>query len=342
MAGGTPLKWGVIRDVPTDLIRGCARLTSAGGFFLARLAVPALALDAMKTLLLITMIGLGEVIGLAQEGGNLLYGGPRRRTPATEGNGLAPAALSGVEPSNSVPVAFLEASVLLNAPADEYQAVFALVQEGATVADSHAKSAAQLKEFLDALQALGVKTNDLSVDFIAQNRVYTISGMDNNLQEHLTGFEVKQNVAVRYRDRAFLEKLLAAAAKSSIFDLVKVDYVVGNVAGLREQLLAAAARVIKRKEASYAQLLGVKMKPCAVDQEKYTANYPADMYSSYRAYESGTTERYNARVAPATKTRTFYYNPLDPGQFDTVAGPAGLEPKVQLTLSLRMKYTVVR
>ena len=41
-----------------------------------------------------------------------------------------------------------------------------------------------------------------------------------------SGFETKKTIAVRYKNRSLLEKLLAAATQASIFDLIKVDYVI--------------------------------------------------------------------------------------------------------------------
>jgi hypothetical protein len=62
------------------------------------------------------------------------------------------------------------------------------------------------------------------------------------------------------------------------------------------------------------------------------------MYKSYTAYESGSADSYNLRVVRNRKTSTFYYSPLDPAGFDAVINPAGMEPVVQLTLYLKIKY----
>lgn len=183
-----------------------------------------------------------------------------------------------------------------------------------------------------------MKHADIFVDFISQNRVYDFTLADNVAKEKLTGFEVKKNIIVRYHDPALLEKMLAAAAKSGIFDLVKVDYMVGDIAAARARLLEEASKVIKQKETSYKRLFGVKMRPASVYQEKYNAFYPSDMYRSYTAYESGSAESYNQRVLRQRKASTFYYNPLDPSGFDAVINPAGVEPAVQLTLYLKIKY----
>jgi uncharacterized protein YggE len=290
-----------------------------------------------KILFLMLFIFSFGIAVKAQEAGNVLYGATRGRSPAvTPGSG----SLSAVDPKGSEPGALIEASVLMNVKADEYVAVFALVQEAQTVPSVNEKLAAQIKDFITSLERLGVKSSDLFVDYIAQNRVYDVTGSENNARETLTGFELKKNISIRYKDRALLEQLVAAAAKSSIFDLVKVDFVVSDAIRIREQLLSEAAKIIKRKEAEYAKLFGVKMQPLSVDQEKHAVLFPSESYSSYTAYES--LPRYNTRVIGKRKTSTFYYNPLNPADFDAFIGPTGVEPVVQFTLNLRVKYAVSR
>jgi uncharacterized protein YggE len=273
----------------------------------------------------------------AQEAGNIVYGGSRRRT-----SGVTTGNLSGTEAKDATPVAFIEANLLMNVKADEYVAVFALAQEAPTVPETNDKIAAQLREFISALQSLGIKTNDIFVDLIAQNRVYDTTIAGNVAREALTGFELKKTVAVRYKDRALLDKMLAAAAKSSIFDLVKVDYVVNDLAALRKKLLAEASAVIKQKEAAYARLFGVKMRAGSLAAEKYNAFFPSEMYDTYVAYEASAPYRGPLPVEHKRKTSTSYYSPLAPAEFDLVINPTSLEPVVQLTLYVKMRYTSAR
>ncbi len=297
-----------------------------------------------RTWFFVSLVCISNASAFAQGGGGVLYsmgnGGyaaPTRRTA-----GVAMGNLSNPDPKDSTPAAYIEASVLMNVRANEYLAVFGVVQEGATLPEGRQKLDAQLKPFLTALAGLGVKTNDIFVDFIAQNRVYdfVVSGQDAN--EKLTGFEVKKNVAVRFQDYGLLDKMLAAAADSGIFDLIKVDYVVSDTNSYRKQLLAEASKIIKNKEADYARLFGVKMRAVSVAEDKYNAFYPSEMYSSYVAAESGAVNNFNMRVTRLRKTSTFYYNALHPAEFDTIIHPAGPEPEVQLTLYLRLKYAPSR
>jgi hypothetical protein len=196
----------------------------------------------------------------------------------------------------------------------------------------------QVNAFLASLGKLGVKTNDVYVDFISQNRVYDFVVANNTARETQTGFEVKKNVSVRYKEQMLLDELLAAAAKAEIFDLVKVDYVIRDMTGQRQKLLTEASRIIQKKESDHNRLFAVKKRSLEVYQEKYNAFFPTESYSSYTAFETGEVYRGNMPVVTKRKTRTSYYDPLDPAEFDLVIGQTGGEPMVQLTLFLKMKY----
>ncbi|MEW6210040.1 MAG: SIMPL domain-containing protein, partial [Acidobacteriota bacterium] len=242
---------------------------------------------------------------------------------------------------DSIAAYYVEANVLMNMKADEYIAVFGLAQEGPTLADANQKMDAQLKQFIAALDALGIKGADVFIDFIAQNKIYDYATTATAVTEKFSGFEVKKNVSVRYKDKSLLDRMLATASKANIFDLIKVDYVLSNINSVRERLMEEAARIIKKKEESYTRLLGIKLRAQAVFQEKYNAFFPSDMYASYTAFETGKVVDYrsNTNVVQKRKTSTFYFNPLAVSEFDMVINPADVEPVVQCTLYLKVRYT---
>ena len=291
----------------------------------------------MKRALLLLLITCAASFAVgAQEAGSSVYGKTGRKT-----SGVALGNLTTVDPKDSVAAYYVEANVLMNVKADEYLAIFGLAQEAPTVLDSNQKMDTQLKQFIAALDGLGIRSNDIFVDFISQNRVYDYSATSSTVTERLTGFEVKKNVAVRYKDKSFLEKMLAAASKAGVFDLIKVDYVVSDMNSVRDRLMEEAAKIIKKKEESYGRLLNVKLRPQAVFQERYNAFFPSEMYASYTAFETGKVVDYrtNANVLQKRKTSTFYFNPLNVSEFDSVLNPADVEPVVQCTLYLKVRYT---
>lgn len=281
---------------------------------------------------------LSAPAAFGQEMGNRGYGQRAGRTPPSSG------VISATEGKDLVPVQFIEAYVLLNAAPDEFVAVFGASQTGPTAAESNQKVSAQIERFLTAAASFGVRRADAYVDFITQNRVYNFTPpTGDTIRERLEGFETKKTVAVRYTDRAVLEKLLAAAAAASIYDLIKVDYVISDMGKIRGRLFEEASRVIKQKEQSYARALDLGFKRRAVFQETYDTYYPAELYQTYTAFEAGAVEQSDdsrLRVVRERKSSTSYLEPLDRSSFDVVINPAGLEPVVQNTLYLKVRYSL--
>jgi hypothetical protein len=240
---------------------------------------------------------------------------------------------------------FVEASVLLNIKADEYVAVFAISQDGATLADCGTKMDAAVKAFTGDLGVLGVSSSDIYVDFIAQNRIYGYELQGDIFQEKVVGFELKKNVSIHYKAADLLDKLTLAAAKAQVFDLVKVDYIVKDLGAIQDKLMDEAARIVKKKMSRYDKLLGVRLQsPAQVYAEKFAVHYPTQMYDSYSAHgseespDTGRRDRY--AIKPIRKPQTFYLNSLDGDGFDAVINPVITEPVVQCTLYLKMKYDV--
>ena len=66
------------------------------------------------------------------------------------------------------------------------------------------------------------------------------------------------------------------------------------------------------------------------------------MYDSYTAFESETVnpryDRDRFTVQEARKSRTFFFNALSADGFDYVINPVVIEPVVQFTLYLRVRY----
>jgi uncharacterized protein YggE len=240
---------------------------------------------------------------------------------------------------------FVEADVLMNVVADEYVAVFGISQEAETVAECSRKMDAVAGEFIDAVKALGVGEKDLFLDFVTQTKIYGYEIQGDIAREKLVGYELKKNLSIHYKDRDLLDKLTIAAARSKIDDLIKVEYVVKEVGPIQDRLMEEAAKVIKHKSDRYEKLLGIKLQPPAqVYAEKYGTSYPTGMYDSYTAAESevfeGVPMRQRYTVQSARKGRTFVFNGLDGDGFDQVINPVIIEPVVQFTLHLKVKYEV--
>jgi uncharacterized protein YggE len=292
----------------------------------------------MTKLLLNVALAVVASLGVAQVGGGSAAFNQRSRSGADEAraNELA---------KRNVPFGegrFIDASVLMNVKPDEYVAVFGISEEGKTLALAQAGMDAAVRDFTASLRQLKVNPSDIFVDFVAQNRIYGYDVSKENLaKEIVVGFEVKKNISIRYKDYALLDKMTAAASKSGIFDLVKVDYVVKDIAAARRRIMEEAAKVIKTKMEEQEQLLGVKVgQPTQVMPSQLSVYYPVEMYDSYVAQESEEVYGYRQgmTVQRARKPRTFYYNALAAKDFDVAVNPSLIEPAVQFAIYVRVKY----
>ena len=68
------------------------------------------------------------------------------------------------------------------------------------------------------------------------------------------------------------------------------------------------------------------------------------MYDNYTAFEGERVDRpfYQSKyvIQDLRKNRTFYFNPLSPGGYDRVINPVIVEPVVQFTLYLKLRYDI--
>lgn len=299
----------------------------------------------MKRISIIFVILIASAIAcFAQASGNIGYSqsGGNARAEQNEKN-------KRVQTKEEMPPSatsmFVEASVLMNVKADEYVAVFGISQECATVAECNEKMDATVGAFSVQLKQLGINRDDIYVDFAAQNKIYGYLVTGTIAKENLIGFELKKNISIHYQDKMLLDKLVIAASVAKIFDLIKVDYIVKDTSPIQNRLVEEAARIIKQKGTRSERLLGIKLLPAGqVYAEKPSIYFPTEMYDSYTAFESEEigTDYYRDKytVQRARKSRTFFFNALNADGFDIVINPIVIEPVVQFTLYLKVKYEI--
>ncbi len=245
--------------------------------------------------------------------------------------------------SDSKDTTYIEGSILMNVKADEYVAVFAVMTEGKTPGDANLEMDTAIGNFRKSLQALGIQDADVFVDFVTQNRVYEYRLQENVAREELAGFELKKNISIHFQDKLLVDRLVSVAAESQIFDLVKVDYVIKDAAAIQARLQTQTLEIVKRKAAIYQSQLGIPLtSPVQIMLDKPSIYYPMEQYSSYTAAESENIsvayDRNRYTVQNARKSRTTYFNPLSGNDFDTVINPVIIEPVVQFTTYLRVRY----
>ena len=102
---------------------------------------------------------------------------------------------------------FLDAKILTSVDTREYVAVFGLAQEAETVQAANKKLQDQVAAFQRGLNALGIRAEDTFVDFITQNRVYDYVVKGSTAREKISGFQIKETLAIRYKNPNSTERV---------------------------------------------------------------------------------------------------------------------------------------
>lgn len=303
-----------------------------------------------RVLALCALLAVVPLAGQAQISGNQVTGsrGGRYRS----GEGSSPAALLPDKLLLTDSTFLVSANVMQHVRADHYVAVFSLRQEARTVAGAEKRLSARIQRFTGQLRKLDVDAAGIYTDIITQTQVHDVrtttqAGRLTN-EEYLRGFELTRNVIVPFRRAEALNQMLVAAAADSIYDLVKVDYIVSNPEAVYANLFKAATEVIGRKKANYLALTAAQVYPMAQPYtELFSAFTPGNQYSAYEAavktplyQETDEEGRRRERYKALPTLTTYYYNAPAADGFDRVINPIVTEPVVTYTLALQVKYTL--
>jgi uncharacterized protein YggE len=283
-----------------------------------------------KIYLVLGLVVLFNLLCIAQERTNAsTYGNQPSKPTFSTGN------LGSTENTKDVTdVYFLEASILMNLKADEYVASFGVQGEAETSIKSENSVDSKIAKLKSSLSTIGL--NETFVDFINQVPFYEYDSTGKTATEKFKGYKTAKNILIRFKDRELLGQITRLANSAGIYDLIKIDFVVNDFAGVKNKLLGEAVKIIKSKEQTYAGL-GVTLKVVGVLNEKFVTYSPDELYQDYQAYESGTATGYK-KVLQKSKNSTSYYSGFDGKDFDLTINSSSLEPNIQAVLYLRVKY----
>lgn len=283
-----------------------------------------------KAFLVIGLLFFVNLTVFAQERSNASAYGNTEAKPT-----LATGDLFSVEGTKDVAeFYFLEATVLMNVKADEYVASFGVQGDGQTSLQSEQAVDSKIDALKSKLTTIGI--NETFTDFINQVPYYEYDSTGKTATEKLKGYKTAKNILIRYTDRNALRQITNLANAVGIYDLIKIDFVVKDSSGIKNRMLAEAAKIIKSKEQTYSTL-GISLKAIGAVAEKFRTYSPDELYQDYTAYESGNAQGYK-RVIQKAKASTSYYSGFDGKDFDLTINQSGLEPNVQAVMYLRVKY----
>jgi len=237
------------------------------------------------------------------------------------------------------------ARVMINLQPDAYMAVFCVQQEALTVLECSKLITARIDKFKAGIKTLGITDENVFVDLIAQTRIYDFNVVGKTATETKQGFEFKKNIIIKFTDHNLLEKIMLLAAEQEIYDIVKVDYIINDIEKIQNQLRDAAMQTLdnKRKFALENSSLSLSDKGL-IQFENFNLVYPQESYKQYTAAETGhvqpTYYSSNAWIKEQRKSKTFYFEKLNPALFDKVINPAMVQIPVQMTLDISVKYYI--
>ena len=236
----------------------------------------------------------------------------------------------------------LEVNAMMNMKADSYLAIFHLSQLGQSAEEADSLMNARINGFISKVKKDGVDEADVFADMLSFVPVYEIETtkklFSTTYQEVPAGFEIQKNIHVKFRDARILDKLVTAAAKMQIYDLVKVDFFVEQQSACYDTLRMFATKLLQQKLDNFDKL-GLKVKEShRTAAEKNGAYFPLDRYTAYQSRsQSSLNSRRKGEVAnDVKKSNTLFYNKVPYGQFDIVLHAEITEPPVQYTYNITM------
>lgn len=239
----------------------------------------------------------------------------------------------------------IQCQALMNVKADSYLAIFNLTQVGQTAKEADDLIAKRLNAFTEALKGLGVSASDLYVDM-----VYLIPMYEFEIEKKLfsktynevpNGFEMQKNLHVRFKKSDMIDDIVTLAAANEVYDLVTIEYFVKDAQGVYDTLSNKAVQHIVKTAERYKKL-GLKTEgEFMIVTESKKAVYPENQYTDYESFVSQSLDAAkNRTVTTMRKPKTVAYNKLPYDNFDIVINPEFLEPIVQYTYRLQVKYTL--
>ena len=239
-------------------------------------------------------------------------------------------------------------NALSNQKASSYTAIFSMVQVGKTADETNTLLNSRLTAFLTELNTLGIPTADIYVDMVnfLPKYEYDVSKKlfsKRTFTEIPKGFELQKNIHIRYTNPALLDRIVTAAARQEIYDIVKVDYFVKDPQAVYAQLREAAFLYLTQIKTQY-RTTGLRLDSAyLVTAENAWVAYPINRYETYQAFSGqrlDNDDKGNAVINAADKPIARFYNAVPANDYDIVINPEILEPAVQFSYNLILRFTL--
>ena len=235
--------------------------------------------------------------------------------------------------------------ILLNKKADGFVMTLGLNEEDETVAGCSKKITARITGFIEKMKSLGVKKENVYIDFISQTKIYDFEVNGMNSEQIEKGFEIKKNIIVSTSNVNSLEKIIALASDFEIHDVIKVEYYNNETDAIHNSLFDEALVLAEAKKIRYMKAFGKRIIGTPTATEEFATVFPKTQYNTYQAFETAEIQtNYNNRSPYlkkiARKNKTFYYDGISSAGFDKVINPNQTEVGIQYIMTITMHYKI--
>lgn len=235
--------------------------------------------------------------------------------------------------------------ILLNKKADGFVMTLGLNEEDETVAGCSKKITARITGFIEKMKSLGVKKENVYIDFISQTKIYDFEVNGMNSEQIEKGFEIKKNIIVSTSNVTSLEKIIALASDFEIHDVIKVEYYNNETDTIHNSLFDEALVLAEAKKIRYMKAFGKRIIGTPTATEEFATVFPKTQYNVYQAFETAEIQtNYNNRSPYlkkiARKNKTFYYDGISSAGFDKVINPNQTEVGIQYVMTITMHYKI--
>ncbi len=280
-------------------------------------------------------------VSQAQISGNQIYGNNQYNGNNYSQNGLPNNAVVSINDNHLT----VTVKLLQNKKADGFVITLGLNEEDKTVSGCSKKINARIDGFLNKMKTLGIKKENVYIDFISQTKIYDFEVSGLNSEQVDKGFEIKKNIIITTSNVNSLEKLIALASDFEIHDVIKVDYFNSDTNAIHNALFDEALVLAEAKKIRYMKSFGKRIVGTPNATEEFATVFPETQYKTYQAFETAEIQtNYNNRSPYlkkiARKNKTFYYDGISSAGFDKVINPNQTEVGIQYVLTLTMTYKI--
>lgn len=268
----------------------------------------------------------------AQVSGNINYN--------NQGSGYSSSQMNVQLQNNNFKNIQIKVRGLYNEKASQQNAIISMMQVGQTIDEVNNLMDGRINKIRQAVLALSPDIQ-FFVDIISFVPMYEYDlekkpFNKKTYNEVPSGFEVKKNLHIGYKDSDMIHQIMAICAQNEVYDLVRVDYISEYFEAMQDSLRQQAFDIYKKTLKHYEAILGISL----VKKEKtvndgFNVSYPQERYQSYQAFSKAQLpSKKGAVLKNEQKNTTLHYMPEFFKNHQFVINPNLVEPVIQMVYEL--------